>query len=33
MDKTIELDPNNSMALTSLGVIEIASNINDFEVR
>ena len=33
MDKTIELDPENSMALTSLGIIEISSNINDFEVR
>ena len=33
MDKTIELDPNNSMALTATGIIEIASNVNDFEVR
>ena len=31
MDKTIELDPENSMALVSIGIIEIASNINDFE--
>ena len=33
MDKTIELDPGNSMALTATGIIEIASNVNDFEVR
>lgn len=33
MDKTIELDPQNSMALTALGIIEIASNVNDYEVR
>lgn len=33
MDKTIELDPNNSMALSALGIIEISSNVNDFEVR
>lgn len=33
MDKTIELDPQNSMALTAVGIIEIASNVNDFEVR
>lgn len=33
MDKTIELDPQNSMALTATGIIEIASNVNDFEVR
>ena len=25
MDKTIELDPQNSMALTAVGIIEIAS--------
>ena len=31
MDKTLELDPDNSMALVSMGIIEIASNINDFE--
>ena len=33
MDKTIELDPQNSMALTAVGIIEITSNVNDFEVR
>ena len=33
MDKTLELDPANSMALTAIGIIEIASNVNDFEVR
>ena len=33
MDKTLELDPQNSMALTSLGVIELASNVNDFAAR
>lgn len=33
MDKTIELDPGNSMALTALGIIEISSNVNDFEMR
>lgn len=33
IDKTISLDPQNSMALSALGVIELASNINDFEVR
>lgn len=33
MDKTIELDSKNSMALTALGIIEIASNVNDFDVR
>ena len=31
MDKTLELDPQNSMALVSIGIIEIASNINDFD--
>ena len=31
MDKTIELDPENSMALVSIGIIEIASTVNDFE--
>jgi hypothetical protein len=33
MDKTISDDPDNSMALTALGIIEIASNVNDYEVR
>ena len=33
MDKTLELDPDNSMALTALGIIEIATSVNDFEVR
>lgn len=33
MDKTIELDPRNSMALTAIGIIEIASNVNDYQVR
>lgn len=33
MDKTVELDPTNSMALTAIGIIEIASNVNDFDVR
>ena len=33
MDKTIELDPQNSMALTAIGIIEIASNVNDYQVR
>ena len=33
MDKTLELDPENSMALTSLGIIELASNVNDYEAR
>jgi RNA polymerase-associated protein CTR9 len=32
-DKTVELDPENSMALISLGIIDIKSNINDYEVR
>lgn len=32
-DKTIELDPENSMALISLGIVDIKQNINDFEVR
>ena len=31
MDKTIQEDPNNSMALTALGIIEIAANITDYE--
>ena len=33
MDKTIELDPQNSMALTAIGIIEISSNVNDYQVR
>ena len=33
MDKTLELDPENSMALTALGIIEICSTLNEFEVR
>lgn len=32
-DKTIEEDPNNSMALTALGVVEIAANVTDYESR
>lgn len=33
MDKTVEEDPGNSMALTSLGIIEIAANVTDYESR
>lgn len=33
MDKTIADDPENSMALTALGIIEIAANLTDFESR
>ena len=33
MDKTIADDPENSMALTAMGIIEMASNINDSELR
>jgi RNA polymerase-associated protein CTR9 len=32
-DKTVELDPQNSMALVSLGVVQIKSNLNDVELR
>ena len=32
-DRTIELEPENSMALSALGVIEIATNLNNFENR
>ena len=30
-DRTVEMDPENSMALAALGIVEIASNVNDFE--
>jgi RNA polymerase-associated protein CTR9 len=33
MDRTIQDDPHNSMALTALGVIEIAANATDYESR
>ena len=33
MDKTVVEDPENSMALTALGIIEIAPNVADFENR
>lgn len=32
-EKTISLDPKNSMALTSLGIIELKKNVKQFEVR
>lgn len=32
-EKTLALDENNSMALVALGILEIAVNVNDFEVR
>ena len=32
-DKTVELDPQNSMALVSLGVVQIKSNLNDADLR
>lgn len=32
-DRTIELDPENSMALVSLGILSITQNINDFSAR
>jgi len=30
-EKTIELDPQNSMALVSLGIVQIKNNINDLD--
>lgn len=30
-DRTVEMDPENSMALAALGIVEITANINDFE--
>lgn len=33
LDKVIEIDPQNSMALVSQSIIEITTNINDFENR
>ena len=33
MDKTVADDPQNSMALTALGIIEIAANVTDYESR
>lgn len=33
MDRTIQDDPQNSMALTALGIIEIAANVTDYESR
>ena len=33
MEKTLEIDPKNSMALAGSGVIEIAANINNYEAR
>jgi hypothetical protein len=33
LQKVLEMEPNHSMALVSLGIIEITTNLNDFEVR
>lgn len=32
-EKTLELDPNNAMALTSLGIVELVTCPTDFESR
>lgn len=32
-EKTLELDPKNAMALTSLGIVELVTNPTNFESR
>ena len=33
LEKTLEVDPQNSMALAASGIIELASNVNDYDAR
>jgi len=32
-ERVLELDPNNSMALVALSIVELSTNVNDFEMR